>query len=65
MLSLTQIDPTALAWMGAIFLFFGEVPDFWMTVGVAVIVASGLYTFYRENLRRTKAVAQRSKPESP
>lgn len=25
MLSLTQIDPTALAWMGAIFLFFGEV----------------------------------------
>lgn len=25
MLSLTTIDPTALAWMGAIFLFFGEV----------------------------------------
>ena len=25
MLSLTQIDPMALAWMGAIFLFFGEV----------------------------------------
>ncbi|MFC6444076.1 DMT family transporter [Shinella zoogloeoides] len=57
---------TSLIWAIAIgFLFFGEVPDFWMTVGVAVIVASGLYTFYRENLRRTKAVAQRSKPESP
>ena len=57
---------TSLIWAIAIgFLFFGEVPDFWMTVGVLVIVASGLYTFYRENLRRTKAVAQRSKPESP
>jgi len=57
---------TSLIWAIAIgFVFFGELPDFWMTVGVLVIVASGLYTFYRENLRRTKAVAQRSKPESP
>lgn len=57
---------TSLIWAIAIgFVFFGELPDFWMTVGVLIIVASGLYTFYRENLRRTKAVAQRSKPESP
>lgn len=57
---------TSLMWAIAIgFLFFGEVPDFWMTVGVVIIVASGLYTFYRENLRRTKAVAQSSKPQSP
>lgn len=57
---------TSLLWAIAIgFLFFGELPDLWMTVGVAIIVASGLYTFYRENRRRVAAVAQESKPESP
>lgn len=57
---------TSLLWAIAIgFLFFGELPDLWMTVGVAIIVASGLYTFYRENRRNTAAVAQQSKPESP
>ncbi|WP_439618517.1 DMT family transporter [Shinella sp.] len=57
---------TSLIWAIAIgFLFFGEIPDIWMTVGVAIIVASGLYTFYRENRRRVPAVAQESKPESP
>ncbi|MEW9615105.1 DMT family transporter [Shinella sp. S4-D37] len=58
---------TSLIWAITIgVLFFGEVPDFWMTVGVAIIVASGLYTFYRENRRRdVGAVAQESKPESP
>jgi drug/metabolite transporter (DMT)-like permease len=57
---------TSLIWAIAIgFLFFGELPDFWMSVGVAIIVASGLYTFYRENRRKVAAVAQESKPESP
>ncbi|AOF90258.1 DMT family transporter [Sinorhizobium sp. RAC02] len=57
---------TSLLWAIAIgFLFFGELPDLWMTVGVAIIVASGLYTFYRENRRSAAAVAQESKPESP
>ncbi|HSX72751.1 MAG TPA: DMT family transporter [Shinella sp.] len=57
---------TSLIWAITIgVLFFGEVPDFWMTVGVAIIVASGLYTFYRENRRDVEAVAQESKPESP
>ena len=57
---------TSLLWAIAIgFLFFGEVPDLWMTVGVAIIVASGLYTFYRENRRRTENLAQGSTPESP
>lgn len=46
-------------------LFFGELPDFWMGVGVAVIVASGLYTFYRENSRRVETLAQQAVPESP
>lgn len=58
---------TSLIWAIAIgFLFFGEVPDFWMTIGVMIIVASGLYTFSRENRRQVaEAVAQESKPESP
>jgi len=30
------------------YLVFGDVPDRWMLVGCAVIVASGLYVFYRE-----------------
>jgi drug/metabolite transporter (DMT)-like permease len=57
---------TSLIWaMGIGFLFFGELPDFWMATGVAIIVASGLYTFYRENLRRTQAVAGSCVPEAP
>lgn len=57
---------TSLIWAISIgVLVFGEWPDFWMTVGVLIIVASGLYTFYRENRRRVEAVAQESKPESP
>ena len=57
---------TSLIWAIAIgFLFFGDLPDFWMTVGIVIIVASGLYTFYRENRRRAEIVAQGSKPESP
>ena len=46
---------TSLVWAIAIgFLFFAELPDAWMTVGITIIVASGLYTFYRENRRRSK-----------
>ena len=30
------------------YLVFGDVPDRWMLVGCCVIVASGLYVFYRE-----------------
>jgi drug/metabolite transporter (DMT)-like permease len=30
------------------YLVFGDVPDRWMLVGCAVIVASGLFVFYRE-----------------
>lgn len=57
---------TSLIWaIGIGFLFFGELPDFLMSVGVAIIVVSGLYTFYRENRRKVGTVAQESKPESP
>ncbi|WP_018239950.1 DMT family transporter [Ensifer sp. BR816] len=52
---------TGLLWAITIgIVFFSETPDRWMLAGVAIIVASGLYTFYRESLRSRQAVAQRS-----
>ncbi|MDO9418968.1 DMT family transporter [Pararhizobium sp.] len=57
---------TSLIW--ALFigiLFFREIPDAWVITGVLVIVASGLYTFYRENKRNADPVAQTSPPGSP
>jgi len=47
-------------------VFFGEVPDVWTGVGAAIVIASGLYTFYRES-KRAKAihVAQESEPRVP
>ncbi|MCV3737675.1 DMT family transporter [Rhizobium sp. TRM96647] len=57
---------TSLIWaIGIGIVFFGEIPDFWMCVGVAVIVASGLYAFNRENRRRAKPIAQTSAIEGP
>ena len=40
--------------------FFSEKPDAWMLLGVAVIIGSGLYTFYRESRRGKKPIAQSS-----
>jgi drug/metabolite transporter (DMT)-like permease len=57
---------TSLIWsIGIGILFFSEEPDIWMVTGVAIIIASGLYTFARENKRRAAAVAQQSEPGSP
>lgn len=40
---------TQIAWALLLgYLVFGDVPDRWMLLGGAVIVASGLYVFYRE-----------------
>lgn len=35
---------------------FGDIPDAWTLLGAAVIVASGLYIFHREQLHRRKAL---------
>jgi drug/metabolite transporter (DMT)-like permease len=32
-------------------IFFGEMPDAWTGVGSTIVIASGLYTFYRESRR--------------
>ncbi len=40
------------------FLVFGTFPDFWTIVGASIVVASGLYTIYRERIRRAAAPIQ-------
>jgi drug/metabolite transporter (DMT)-like permease len=48
------------------FVFFAETPDRWTIVGAAIVIASGLYTFYRESRRRnSQKLAQRSDPRVP
>lgn len=45
---------TQIVWMiAAGFLVFGDKPNVWTLAGVAVVIASGLYLFYRE--KRMKA----------
>jgi drug/metabolite transporter (DMT)-like permease len=40
---------TQIVWARVLgYLVFGDMPDAWMLLGCAVIVASGLYVFYRE-----------------
>jgi drug/metabolite transporter (DMT)-like permease len=47
-------------------VFFGETPDIWTGVGSTVVIASGLYTFYRESKRQlAQKVAQESEPRVP
>jgi drug/metabolite transporter (DMT)-like permease len=40
------------------FYFFGETPDGYMAVGASLIVASGLYAFYREKIRARSIAAE-------
>jgi drug/metabolite transporter (DMT)-like permease len=49
------------------FTFFGEVPDRWMLAGSALVIATGLFTFYRERqLGRAAAAASRlAAPQPP
>ncbi|CAN7316434.1 DMT family transporter [Rhizobium sp. LjRoot258] len=47
------------------FVFFAELPDLWTLTGAAVVIASGLYTFYREAKRHVPPVAQESEPRTP
>ena len=57
---------TSLIFSGLLgFIFFAEVPDAWTLTGAAIVIASGLYTFYREAKRRVAPLAQESEPRSP
>ncbi len=56
---------TSLLWAVALgMLFFDERPDMSMAIGAAIVIGSGLYTFYRENQRKA-ALAATSEPGSP
>ncbi|HUF87164.1 MAG TPA: DMT family transporter [Thermohalobaculum sp.] len=46
-------------------VFFAEMPDAWMLAGSAIVVATGVYTFYRERIRarRTRAAEASPRPE--
>jgi drug/metabolite transporter (DMT)-like permease len=56
---------TSLLWAVLLgMLFFNETPDVWMVVGSAIVIGSGLYTFYRESKKKA-ALARRADPASP
>ncbi len=42
---------TSLVWaVGFGFMIFGDLPDRWTVIGAAIIIASGLYIYHRENV---------------
>ena len=52
---------TSMIWAFSIGYFvFGESLNSWILLGTAIIVASGLYTFYRESRRRQPPIAKTS-----
>jgi drug/metabolite transporter (DMT)-like permease len=52
---------SALLWAMLLgYLAFGDVPDAMMVLGASIIVASGLYAFYRERIRHRALAAESS-----
>ena len=52
---------SALLWAMLLgYLVFGDVPDAMMVTGASIIVASGLYAFYRERIRHRAVAAESS-----
>ncbi len=46
---------TLLVWAAVLgFVMFGDVPDAWTVFGATIVIASGLYAWYRERLRRSE-----------
>ncbi len=51
---LAPFSYTGILWMTTSgYLVFGHLPDEWTVVGAAVVIASGLYVFHREQVRRS------------
>ena len=49
---------TSLLWAIALgILLLGEMPDTWMLIGAAIVVAAGLYAFYRETVVQRRRLA--------
>jgi drug/metabolite transporter (DMT)-like permease len=54
---IAPFDYSALVFsIGYGFLFWGEVPDWMLLAGAAIVVASGLYILRRETLRSRTAM---------
>ncbi|SMF46680.1 Permease of the drug/metabolite transporter (DMT) superfamily [Tistlia consotensis] len=51
------IYPQILYMMTAGYLVFGDIPDPWVGVGAAVVIASGLYLWYRERVLNKRGSA--------
>ena len=50
---LAPLSYTSILWMTTSgYLVFGHLPDGWTVVGAAVVIASGLYVFHRERVRK-------------
>lgn len=57
---------TYLIWALALsYTVFGDIPDIYMLAGSAIVVASGIYTFYRENVKKRRPLAQTAIPRIP
>lgn len=53
---LQPFNYTLLVWATAIgFVVFGDLPDLWTVAGAGIIVASGLYVWWRERVRAQQA----------
>jgi len=50
--------------LGLGFFVLGEVPDSYALVGSAIVVTTGLYTFYRERLVAKKATTSATSSEA-
>jgi drug/metabolite transporter (DMT)-like permease len=54
---LQPFNYTLLVWATLVGLVvFGDFPDVWTIAGAMIVVASGLYTIYRERVRKEDAV---------
>ena len=50
---LAPFSYSAILWMTLSgYVFFGDLPDGWTILGAAIVIASGLYVFHREQVRR-------------
>lgn len=53
---LQPFNYTLLVWATGIgFVVFGDLPDLWTVIGATIIVASGLYVWWRERVRSRRA----------
>jgi drug/metabolite transporter (DMT)-like permease len=54
---------TSLIWAILLGIFLlAELPDFWMLTGAAIVIAAGLYAFYREHQLHRAVAAESSNP---